>query len=149
MDLWRFKVRGAKEISAALQLYDFDFKTWSRIVQDIENPKARKVYLEQGRIVMAYENQLVNRIAGKANRTLFAGTKCLIVNSPILESQVGNALVKRKSPIGIILYYDGGGIKFSLRSQGATDVSRIAKRFGGGGQQHAAGFYTKRKLRLF
>jgi phosphoesterase RecJ-like protein len=35
-----------------------------------------------------------------------------------------------------------GGYKVSLRSKGATDVGRLATRFGGGGHKYAAGYST-------
>jgi phosphoesterase RecJ-like protein len=35
---------------------------------------------------------------------------------------------------------EGGGHKVSLRSRGTLDVERVARRFGGGGHQNAAGF---------
>jgi phosphoesterase RecJ-like protein len=35
---------------------------------------------------------------------------------------------------------EDGGLKVSLRSKTAADVSRIAVAFGGGGHKHAAGF---------
>jgi phosphoesterase RecJ-like protein len=34
---------------------------------------------------------------------------------------------------------DGGGVKVSLRSRGATDVAAVARSLGGGGHKSAAG----------
>jgi phosphoesterase RecJ-like protein len=42
--------------------------------------------------------------------------------------------------ISAVLRARGNGFKVSLRSSGDTDVSAIAKRYGGGGHYHAAGF---------
>jgi bifunctional oligoribonuclease and PAP phosphatase NrnA len=39
-----------------------------------------------------------------------------------------------------------GGYKVSLRSKGATDVGKLATRFGGGGHKYAAGYTAEAGL---
>lgn len=147
IDIWKFTIPGTREISAVLGLYDFDFRVWSKLARDIENPEKRKTYIANGRLIMRYEDHLVHKIIGRSHTTTIAGKKCAIVNSPVLESKIGKALVDHRASIGAIWYYDGNGFKFSLRSKKA-DVAKLAKRFGGGGQKHASGFYIKKSLSL-
>ena len=64
-----------------------------------------------------------------------------IVNVPYLNtSEVGHALACRYD-VGLGWFERNDGLlQFSLRSVGEVDVTEIAKVFGGGGHQHAAGF---------
>ena len=67
-----------------------------------------------------------------------------VANLPYtLCSEAGNILSKGE-PFGATFYYDGEGVNWSLRSDdNGVDVSDIAKKFGGGGHKHAAGFRTR------
>ena len=69
------------------------------------------------------------------------------VNSPILQSELGNYLCK-DHPFAAFYHIDKDlGEVWSLRSDkndlGAVDVSEIAKSFGGGVHKNAAGFYLR------
>lgn len=84
--------------------------------------------------------------------------RCLAATSAVLQSEVGEALAlesarRGRDAIGVVYYRDGkaGKWRVSLRSRDAehptgldhypaSDVSAIAKTFGGGGHAKAAGF---------
>jgi oligoribonuclease NrnB/cAMP/cGMP phosphodiesterase (DHH superfamily) len=69
--------------------------------------------------------------------------KVMMVNTPVLISEVGNQLVTRNPEIDFAaMYFDQPGLKrvWSLRAAGKADVSLIATSFGGGGHPNAAGF---------
>ena len=80
----------------------------------------------------------------KAGRTLIANYRTAVLNIPYAGvSEAGNALVNQGYDIGLAWFERGDGItQFSLRSLkgGDIDVSAIAKEYGGGGHQSAAGF---------
>lgn len=140
IDLWKFKLPNTRELMSFLQLADYDFKIWDKIARDFQNPKRKKGYIAKGGLVLFYERKLVDRLVLKATPVKFAGYKTFAVNSPILQSEIGNALVKKHPPIGIIWSEKEGGIRVSLRSNGKVDVSKIAGKYGGGGHKAAAGF---------
>jgi len=140
IDLWKFKLPDTRELLSFLQLADYDFKIWDKIARDIQNPKRKKGYLAKGGLILFYERKLVDRLVLKATPVKFAGYKTLAVNSPILQSEIGNALTKKMPPIGIVWSEKEGGIRVSLRSNGKADVSKIAVKYGGGGHKAAAGF---------
>jgi nanoRNase/pAp phosphatase (c-di-AMP/oligoRNAs hydrolase) len=73
---------------------------------------------------------------------MFVGLKTLAVNtaSKMLSSTIGHLLHKKQPPIGILWYESAGEYNVSLRSNGTVDVSKLAKKFGGGGHSAAAGF---------
>lgn len=140
VDLWQFKVRHTKELMAALDEYPFDFELWNSIADEWEDVHAVKKYIAAGSIVLAYENRVLERMVRHAERVDFNGHAAYAVNSPILESEIGNWIVRHKKTIAIIWSYKGKEVRVSLRSDGRTDVSELALRYGGGGHKAAAGF---------
>lgn len=143
IDLWKFKMSGTKELMAAVSLYDFDFLTWDKIAKDFENSAKKKKYLEAGKIVNKYKSKIVERAIAQSDKVDFNGQDTLVVNSPILQSEIGNALVKKGAKVGVIWSQRNGKRYFSLRSNHGVDVSKLAKEFGGGGHKSASGFTTE------
>lgn len=139
-DLWKFKLKNTREIFARLQFVDYDFKKWDKFAKALENPKSRRSAIEKGELILEYERRIVRRLVDNAELVKFEGYKTYAVNSPILESEIGAALVKKLSPIAIIWRQKNGKKVFSLRSNGKVDVSKLAKRYGGGGHKASAGF---------
>lgn len=140
VDLWRFKVPHTKELMSALDGYPFDFKLWNKIATEWEDKESAKKYIEEGRVILKFEDRILDRLIRHAERVDFEGAKVYAVNSPILESEIGNWIVQHKKAIGIVWAYKGSSVRVSLRSDGKTDVSKLAQRYGGGGHAAAAGF---------
>lgn len=142
MDLWRFKIPNTKAIFAYLNLFDFDFKIWNKLAAEIENPLKRKSAIEKGKIVLKYEDKLVNKlIENNGELVEFNGYKTYAVNAAFLDSQIGNRISEKiLPPIGIIWKRVKGQISVSLRSDGTVDVAKLAEKYGGGGHKAAAGF---------
>ena len=140
MDLWKFKIPYTMEILAWLNLSDFNFKIWDKLSGVLEKAAGRKRVIRQGKMVVGYEDKIIDKLILGAEEVEFAGYETSAVNSPIFSSQIGMKLTKIKPPIGIIWYQRNGKKVFSLRSNGKADVSVIAARFGGGGHKTASGF---------
>jgi len=140
-DLWKFKLPHTKEISAYIDAVDYDFKIWGRLVGNFENVKKLSEYIRKGGIILDYESKTVrNLIETKSVSVRFEGLKTLAVNSPLYNSQLGDALRKKCPPIGIVWFENGAHKKISLRSNGKVDVSKLAQKYGGGGHKTSAGF---------
>jgi nanoRNase/pAp phosphatase (c-di-AMP/oligoRNAs hydrolase) len=59
----------------------------------------------------------------------------------MFSSELGNQLAIKSGTYGATYYHDSTDtVRFSLRSVGDYDVSRLAKIFGGGGHKNASGF---------
>jgi oligoribonuclease NrnB/cAMP/cGMP phosphodiesterase (DHH superfamily) len=147
-DLWRFRLSHTREFSAIINDFGFDFKIWNKLARDLENPKKRNALAQKGKLLLDYENKLIERIVKNAEVVNFMGYKTLAVNSPIFESEIGHYLYKKLPPTAIVWRVKNGKITVSLRSNGKVDVSKIAAKFGGGGHKAAAGFALKRDARL-
>lgn len=142
-DLWLFKLEHTRNISAALFSYEYDFNLWSILMlQSKEDLK-----------VMAAEGVAIERKQEKDMRTIIdicqreaeiGGYKVPIASMPfIMASDAGGFMAKNKPFAGT--YFDTANErKFSLRSDGRVDVSKIAFAYGGGGHTKAAGFSVPR-----
>ena len=139
-DLWRFRIRHTRAVSAILSTYPFDFKVRDRVAKDFENPKKRSEFIKQGYAILKYQERVVERNVSTAAIVEFCGYRVLATNSSILRSEIGGALAEKKGPFGIVWSMRDGKIVVSLRSRKGFDVGSIAARFGGGGHKHAAGF---------
>lgn len=141
MDLYKFKVPKTKEIFSFLNLFDYNFKVWNKLAADLERKAVKKEYVKKGELIMSYEKQRVERIFHDRELVNFEGYKTFAVNSPIFTGQLSELMIKKLPPIAVIWKRRGGQYIVSLRSNGSSvDVSKLAKRFGGGGHKSAAGF---------
>jgi len=141
VDLWRFNLHNTREIICDLELYDFDFKVWDKLVKEIETPTGLKKHVFSGAVIMKYKRVLMDEALQKSDKAMFAGHKAMVANSIFLSSEIGNVLVTSGADIGIVYSERHGTRRVSLRSKkGGVDVAKIAEKFGGGGHRAAAGF---------
>jgi len=137
-DLWRFKLSHSEEVSAALFSYQLDFKVWDELAQ-----RPLSEIITEGTAILRYQQKMVSSIAKNAIEVEIDGHKVLSVNSPVCQSEIGNKIARGR-PFGAVWYEDKEGRKYSLRSsEDGLDVTEIAKKYGGGGHQHAAGYKVK------
>ncbi|MBI2674773.1 MAG: hypothetical protein HYX22_03525 [Candidatus Yanofskybacteria bacterium] len=151
MDLWKLKLPKVKALIAYLDMVEFDFKEWDKIAANVEVKSKFDAYVKQGSLLLKHEDKIIERIiSNHAELVSFFGHKTYAVNSPVFNSQIGNALYKKLPPIGIVwVQNDDGSVHVSLRSNGAVDVSKIASKFkGGGGHKRAAGFKLENCFKL-
>ena len=142
LDIWERKMPDTFAVSAYLDLFDFgDFKAWTKLVEQLENKKTRKEAIQNGKLILYFIEKQVKDIVDKSAASVnFDGHKTLAVNSSRWFSEIGHALVEKKPPMAVIWKQVGAEFIISLRSNGKLDVSKIAKKFGGGGHKAAAAF---------
>jgi hypothetical protein len=163
-DLWQWKLFRSKEVSACLAATGAlkDFRILHPFLKITISDLGR-----EGSIILRVERQMVERIVATAaevqlfhrGTTPLAGEEgplarviwhdeeiphpALAAASCVLQSEVGEALANACNGVGVVWYFHGPSKKYrvSLRSRkSGIDVSAIAKLFGGGGHQAAAGF---------
>lgn len=140
-DLWKFKLHHSKEVFAYLDLFDFDFMAWDKLVNEFERADVRARWIHDGSLLLRHENRLIARlVANNKELVKFAGRKIYAINSPLFQSELGHILSAMKPPLALVWKERGGELLVSLRSDGSCDVSKIAAGFGGGGHRGAAGF---------
>lgn len=136
-DLWRFELKGTREIQAAVFSYPYDFEVWESLMLD-----DLALLRNEGRVIERKHfkdiNELINTAAYRMN---IAGYEVPVLNAPyFFSSDAGHIMAENE--IFAACYWDTpNGRIFSLRSsKKGIDVSEIAKIYGGGGHKHAAGF---------
>ena len=137
-DLWKWEIPYSKEFAAAFDMVPFDFEEFDKYLDDSAVDDAQ----ERGAYILAYSKTVISKIAKNAHARKLNGKDVLVVNSPHWMSEIGNALSTR-CDFAVIWYYDHSTrqVKVSLRAHhDDTDVSEVAKKYGGGGHRKAAGF---------
>jgi oligoribonuclease NrnB/cAMP/cGMP phosphodiesterase (DHH superfamily) len=135
-DLWLFEMPDSEEVHAAIDSYRRTFENWDYLLEaDL---------LGEGTSILRYQEQVMGVLTQNIRTTRIAGYNVPTLNSATLQSELGNMLCE-DYPFAAIWYMKGDGrINYSLRSNDrGVDVSNIAKLFGGGGHQHAAGFVVE------
>ena len=142
MDIWKLELPDVFAVAMVVNSIEQDFDTWTKLARDFDNDSTRNKQIEQGKIMLKYENKLMDEMMDSNKEIVkFEGHETYAVNAPhVFASQMGNALCKEKPPIAIVWQRSGGKLEVSLRSDGSIDVSEIAKKYGGGGHKAAAGF---------
>lgn len=142
-DLWRFRLPDSKAINAYLSALPFEFDAWSR-AQAEGSERARTL----GEAILAKMGQYVAEVSKNARMIDLAGYRVPAVNaSPVDVSELLDVLAAgRPFAVGWSVRFDGL-FQYSLRSEaGGVDVSSVARSFGGGGHEHAAGFVSTTPL---
>lgn len=139
-DLWRWSLPYGREINAYLSSLERNFDGWF----DLAVPKyasANSPSVVQGTAILRFQDQLVKAMVASAREINLGGYDIRAANAPVLHSEVAGQLAVGR-PFGAAFMIDmDGNTYWSLRSTpDGIDVSEVAKKNGGGGHKHAAGF---------
>lgn len=139
-DLWQFKLDGTREINAALASYPYDFELWDKMMA------ARDDELD----ALKHEGQAIERrlqkdvkalIATGVRRMLIGGYDVPVLNASSAYVSDAGHILSVGEPFAACYWDHANGRSFSLRSaEDGMDVAEVAKKYGGGGHQKAAGF---------
>ena len=140
-DLWRWKLKDSKEISAVIASYPKEFEVWDKLAYALDNNYFEAV--KEGRAILRYTSQSTNEACLHHRILDIGGYKVPAVNTCLLMSEVGDILCRLYPDAPFAAYYfdrEDGKRQWGLRSRGDFDVSEVAKELGGGGHKGAAGF---------
>jgi hypothetical protein len=156
-DMWWCKWPEGREISAWLASLTKDFKTWDWAHAALSCDAGRNAAVTEGAAILRFQAAQVEMLARSARFITLGGHSVPVVNSPLLQSEIGERLCQLhpEAPFAAVFFLrvlDNAWLAeemvFSLRSRNGFDVSEVARQFGGGGHQAAAGFSMKGKGRL-
>jgi oligoribonuclease NrnB/cAMP/cGMP phosphodiesterase (DHH superfamily) len=137
-DLWRFRLPFTREVQAALFSFVYDFAVWDRLMAlDVE------VLANEGAGIERKHHKDIAELVEVMQRPIMIGGIAMpVANLPYtLASDAGNLMAREADGVAACYWDTPEGRVFSLRStDDGPDVSAIAKRYGGGGHAHAAGF---------
>lgn len=145
-DLYRFKMSRTREICAGLASYPMTFEVWDHFFP-YRYPEQQEVLNDLytgGLAINRYNKQVIeSALPVMERKMIIGGVKMPVVNLPkVMASDAGNMLAQKWAVRTAAVYRDESDHRaFSLRSTSlGLDVAEIAKKYGGGGHQHAAGF---------
>ena len=142
-DLWKWKLDNSKAVSAALQTLKMDFDVWEQYLNINNIPEL----VLKGESILEYQNSQIEKIT-KTDLPIeeIAGYKVPCINATHLISELGNEISKG-FPFAAMYFETEDKRIYSLRSaDDGIDVSEVAKKFGGGGHFHAAGFSVDKPI---
>ncbi len=141
-DLWKFSLSNTAEICACIDTHEYDLNVWDKLIKNMEDGSFVAKCIEKGKIILEHEKRLIKRTIEEGARLVdFDGYRVYSVNAPHFSaSDIGAMLIAKNPPFAIIWSEDKERVNVSLRSDGSTDVSKIAAKFGGGGHKGSAGF---------
>jgi len=141
VDLWKMKLPHTDAIISVVGVTKWTFKEWDKLAKNLEHPKTFKKHLEHAHWIIKANRKIKERIIKNAELVEFQGYKTYAVNSPVFNSELGHSLYEKLPPIAIIWKEGHNKNYVSLRSDGTVDVSKLAKKFGGGGHKASAAFF--------
>ena len=139
-DLWRWELPETDAATEALMTYDYNFDVWDKIFAE----DAQFLTLEGLALVRARE-KTIGEVLGRVYFSDVGGHKVPVVNTDSYISNLLNRVCAEYPDYPFAAAWNmraNGSRKWSLRSIGDFDVSKIAANFGGGGHKNAAGFTT-------
>jgi oligoribonuclease NrnB/cAMP/cGMP phosphodiesterase (DHH superfamily) len=146
-DLYRFKLPGTREILALMFSYEYSFELWDRLMF-VDQQQIKKMVEEGAAIERKQRKDMAVLLRISKRRMVIGGYAVPVANMPsMMASDAGHEMAQ--GALFSACYWDTAhGRKFELRSvageAGGLDVSVIAKQYGGGGHEHAAGFTVPR-----
>ena len=143
-DLWKFKLHDTKAITEALAFIPKTIKAWDEFVLNSSDYEY-KCSVTEGHAFLKLKENMAQSYAKVHQMVSFQGTVVPMVNvASNFASRVGEILCEGNH-YSLMYVISTTGIICSLRGDvnSVIDVSAIAKKFGGGGHQHAAGFMLR------
>ena len=140
-DLWRHALPYTHEIRAFMESHPHDFNVWSVWALAVPEGETWYGYVGEGTAILRYQRSVVDAAVKHAVEIELEGYKVPSLNTTTLISEIGQQLAKDK-PFSATWFQRSDGKRiWSLRSDpNGLNVGEIAKRRGGGGHKHAAGF---------
>lgn len=140
-DVWKFEYGDdTRYFQTAFNAYDFHplSKNWEKFFVFPNDAGL----IHQGITMTTFRDGWAKSYMKLGFETIFEGHKCFAVNLGYCNSEYFKSLPEGKYDILMPFVFDGNIYTVSLYST-TTDVSEIAKKYGGGGHKGASGFQVK------
>lgn len=138
-DLWQFKLEGTREITAALASYPYDFKVWDKLMASTDGIDVLK--RDGVAIERRLQKDVKELIASGVRRMVIGGYDVPVLNASSAYVSDAGHIMSVGEAFAACYWDHPDGRSFSLRSsEHGIDVAKVAKGYGGGGHEKAAGF---------
>ncbi len=140
-DLYKFEMPESEEILSYVYTRPQAYLEWDMLASQLEDPLERARIIEKGASYAEHKRITVEQIMHTAEVVEFEGYRAYLAScSKQFTSPVGNMLSRKLPPIALVASVHAWGLRVSLRSDGSTDVSVLARKYGGNGHPYAAAF---------
>lgn len=142
-DLWQFELPQSREVSAYVFAHEYTFDNWDYLNRLLFGFSGVAAVAKMGEAIEKKHHKDVAELVEVTRRTMrIGGLDMPVANIPYtLTSDAGHLMAKHDQGVAACYWDTPAGRVFSLRStEGGPDVSAIAKLYGGGGHNNAAGF---------
>ncbi len=143
-DIWKHSLPDHIEFNISLHQIPRTFENWDNLIHQLENMEFLQTFIEKGKILAAFEQDVITKLTEIKERVMFEGHEVWALNfGGHYKSILGNILAEQNSEnggvaLGIIYNHANGKVNISLRSKGDVDVAKLAEKYGGGGHKNAA-----------
>jgi hypothetical protein len=145
-DLYKYELPGTEAIYSYIIVQPQDFKIWDRIAERLESPKTRPTFMRKVAEATKYFEAYASLSIEAAKKVRFEGYDCYFTTalpSITMRSYVAHELYEKLPPIALVVTAHPDGFGVSIRGDGSVDVSKIAKKYNGGGHPGSAGFFIR------
>lgn len=147
-DLWRFKLPGTREIQANVFSLEYTFETWDKLMS-ANQAELMRMTAAGAAIERKHHKDIAELVKVCRRRLTIGDHEVWVASLPYTMSSDAGHLMAAGQPFAACYWDTPDGRVFSMRSHDdGVDVSEVAKRYGGGGHQHAAGFKVPRDHEL-
>lgn len=142
-DVWAWELEYSEEINNVVSAVCKDFHTWTELNNELEyDDEMFEAVVDQGRLISNYRNRLVD---WAVESHYVDNNDVPKVCASMLHSEIGHRLLSMYPDAPYVMTYTDNLAKnirkYSMRSEDhRADVSKIARKHGGGGHRNAAGF---------
>ena len=147
-DLWRFKLPGTREIQAFVFSHDYTFEMWDRLMSS-DQIELLKMTAAGAAIERKHHKDISELVKVCKRRMVIGGYDVPVASLPYTMSSDAGHLMAQGEAFAACYWDTEDGRVFSLRSTDTgSDVSEVAKGYGGGGHVRASGFKVPRTHEL-
>ena len=141
-DLWRFLLSNTREIQACVFSHPYDFHVWDALILRAEDDAEYSSMVSEGKAIERKHFKDIDELLKVVTtRMVIGGYDVPVANLPYTMCSDAGHKLAHGEPFAACYYITQDVTVFGLRSvEGGIDVSEIAKKYGGGGHKHAAGF---------
>jgi len=145
-DLWNWALPGSKAVSAYISTLPMEFEAWDALGDEMLTATGVAGVITKGESILSYIDNFGNKAIDMMHMRSIGGYEVPVINVPYMNcsDHIGKLAEQNpESPFAAGFFMNAQGLwQFGLRSRGDApmDVSEVAKQYGGGGHQGAAGF---------
>ena len=143
-DLWRFKLAGTREIQAFVFSHEYSFELWDKLM-NADQVELLKMTAAGAAIERKHHKDIAELVKVCQRRMVIGAYDVPVASLPYTLVSDAAHLMAQGEPFAACYWDTAEGRVFGLRAADeGVDVSDVAKLYGGGGHEKAAGFKVPR-----